>query len=245
MTARPVGAPRTACYYPAPMKPWHLRHARTIVYAAGLVTAIAVAAVSWSDAPAARDALVSARELFGLWSLATLLVTLSAGPLTAVLPWLPLRVHLLYARRATGLTAFAFAALHVLCYAAPNLRDNWRLLFRPGPLWTAGLAVGFLCFLNMAALAWTSRDAAVRHLGGRRWKRLHRTTYVLLPLLFIHALLNGADFGLFRAPDVTAQPDAGALVGFLCFAAAWLALFVLRRKRVRLSLRAQSVAPSP
>jgi len=91
--------------------------------------------------------------------------------------------------------------------------------------------LGLLALSDMIALGFTSRDAAVKKMGGRRWKRLHRTVYAALAVVLTHAVLVGADFGVNR--DVTAAPDAGALIGFLCLSAAWLILFVLRHQGVR------------
>ena len=85
----------------------------------------------------------------------------------------------------------------------------------------------------MIALGLTSRDAAVKSMGGRRWKRLHRTVYPLLAIVLLHAVFVGADFGVNRGPDVRAAPDAGALIGFLCLAAAWAVLALLRRRQWR------------
>ncbi len=215
------------------MKPWHFRRARAIVYAAAAVAAIGVALAGGWGASGWGDALVAARQLYGLWALGLLLASLIVGPLTAVLPWPPARGPLMYARRAVGVCALLFAALHVGCYlASVGLRD-WRELYTPGALWVIGLVLGTLALADMAALGATSFDAAVRRMGGRSWKRLHRTVYLLLAVVFAHALATGADFGLNRGPDVTSPPDAGAGIAFACVAAAWLALFLLRRRGVR------------
>jgi DMSO/TMAO reductase YedYZ heme-binding membrane subunit len=219
------------------MKPWHFRHARGIVYLCAAASAIAVAAVSATDSPHPGSKLVTARQLYGLWALGTLLASMLIGPLTSVLPWLPFKPSLLYSRRAVGITAIGFAALHVAAYVWTLSRRTWRELYTPGPLWVAGLILGTVALADLLALGLTSTDAAVKRMGGRRWKRLHRTTYALLPLLLLHAIAIGADFGVNRAPDVSASPDAGALIGFLCLSLSWGILFVLRRRNVRLTPR--------
>ena len=149
---------------------------------------------------------MAARQLYGLWALGLLLASLIVGPLTAVLPWPPARGPLMYARRAVGVCALLFAALHVACYLASVGRRDWRELYTPGALWVIGLILGTLALAGMAALGATSFDAAVKRMGGRSWKRLHRTVYLLLAVVFAHALATGADFGLNRGPDVTARP---------------------------------------
>jgi sulfoxide reductase heme-binding subunit YedZ len=224
------------------MKPWHLRHLRTLIYSAAFVAGVVIFAVSAWDAGSFAQAMVAARQLFGLWALALLLVSMSAGPLTSVLPWLPLKIHLMYGRRAIGVSAFALAVAHVLCYVAPVAVRNWREFFAPGVLWIAGLMLSSIAFVDMAVLALTSRDAAVKRLGGRRWKQWHRTVYALLAIVLVHAILNGSDFGLNRAPDVRGPLDAGSLIGFAIAAAAWFVLFVLRRRGVRWPMPARRAA---
>jgi len=215
------------------VKAWHFRFARVIIYIGAVVAAVVVAVVSVMDAPDAGQALVGARQLYGLWALGLMLAAMLIGPLTSVLPWFPFKVSLMYGRRAVGVCVLLFAALHVGCYLWSVARRNWRELYTPGTLWVAGLVLGLLALSDMIALGFTSRDAAVKKMGGRRWKRLHRTVYAALAVVLTHAVLVGADFGVNRGPDVTAAPDAGALIGFLCLSAASLILFVLRHQGVR------------
>jgi DMSO/TMAO reductase YedYZ heme-binding membrane subunit len=85
----------------------------------------------------------------------------------------------------------------------------------------------------MTALGVTSRDASVKSMGGRKWKRLHRTVYIALGLILLHALFVGADFGLSGGPDVMGEADFGSLIKFLSIAAGWLGLVLLRRRAWR------------
>jgi sulfoxide reductase heme-binding subunit YedZ len=212
------------------MKPWHFRWARGLIYTGALIAAVAVALAAKWDQPDLGQVLVAARQLFGLWALGFLLASMLLGPLTAIFPWLPLRPSLMYARRAVGVSALFFAHLHVAAYAGSLVRRDWHELYTPGLLWVVGLSLGALAAIDLITLAVTSRDASVKAMGGRKWKRLHRSVYVALPVILLHALFVGADFGLNHAPDVKAAPDAGALIGFLCLSAAWLTLILLRRR---------------
>jgi DMSO/TMAO reductase YedYZ heme-binding membrane subunit len=139
----------------------------------------------------------------------------------------------MYGRRAVGVSALIFALLHTTAYLWSLFLRNWREVYTPGPLWVAGLLLGAGAMSGMLALGLTSRDNAVKKMGGRKWKRLHSTVYLGLGVVLLHALFVGADFGINRAPDVKAPPDAGSGITFLCIAAAWLVLFILRRKAVR------------
>src|SRR5690348_9107934 len=108
------------------------RISRPLIYAGAAIAGIAIGAVAVSDHGRTVAALIEARELLGLWALGLLLATLIVGPLVAVLPWLPVKSHLIYARRAVGVCAFSFAVAHVLCYLPSPLSRGWRELYSPG-----------------------------------------------------------------------------------------------------------------
>jgi DMSO/TMAO reductase YedYZ heme-binding membrane subunit len=159
---------------------------------------------------------------------------MAAGPFAYVLPWMPINGHLIAGRRALGICAFASAALHAACYLVPlAAARSWSRLYQPGALWVLGLALAVPLFVGMGTLAATSSNRAVRALGPKRWKRWHRLVYVLLPVALVHAICVGADFGVNKPVDVSAEADAGCLVGMSLAAALWLALFIARRQAFR------------
>jgi DMSO/TMAO reductase YedYZ heme-binding membrane subunit len=209
-----------------------LKHRATLIVS--LVTSVAlvvVAALALQEA--SRDAAwVAARQMYGLTAFGFLMAASLIGPAAAVLAKLPAKSLLVTARRAIGVSSVALAVVHALAYLGPALARSWRELFKPGLLWSVGLALGLLALCALAALAWTSRDTEVRRLGGRRWKRLHRIVYVAVPVVFVHAALLGGDFGLNRPPD-TPEADFGSLIGFGLVVALWVSLLVLRKRRVR------------
>jgi DMSO/TMAO reductase YedYZ heme-binding membrane subunit len=213
--------------------PWHLRNIPKLAYLALLVVTLGIAISSALDSSDPAHAWIVARELYGLWALALLLAAMLAGPLIFVLPWLPFKGHLLLGRRALGISAFALAVAHVASYLGPVLTRDWHDLYYPGRLWLAGLLIGFATFADLAVLAFTSRRRAIRSLGAAKWKRWHKSVYTLLPLALLHAIFVGADFGVNKGPDVTAEADAGCLVAMLLISLAWLFLFMLRKRRIR------------
>jgi len=215
--------------------PWHLRHIRGIIYIGLVIAIISIFVVSYQGVSEGTPVNVSVREYSGLWALALLLASMLPGPLNYVFPWLPLRGHLVLGRRALGVSAFVFAVLHVISYLGPTLATNWHELYTPGKLWGSGLMLGIPLFIDMAVLAFTSRNKAVRNMGPHKWKKWHKTVYILLPLVLVHAIFLGADFGVNHGPDVKAGSDAGALVTMLILTAVWLALFLLRKYKVRLA----------
>ena len=110
-----------------------------------------------------------------------LCVVLAVTPVRVVFQLSPLA----RLRRTLGLTVFAYAVLHLLCYAWLDMGLEWvdlaqDIAKRPFIL------VGFVSWLVLLALAATSFNAAVRWLGGRRWQWLHRTVYLVAPLAILH-----------------------------------------------------------
>ena len=205
---------------------------RNITLITGVVisgTIIGIAIVSASE-PTTEAAFIAARQVYGLTAMGILLGACLIGPLTAVFPRMPLNGMLRAGRRAIGVSAFVVAIPHVACYAWPVLQKNWRDVYEPGLLWVIGLGLGLFALLVLFVLTWTSRDAAVQAMGGRRWKRLHRTVYLATPILFLHALLVGADFGI-ATPD-HAEADYGALIAFTILTAAWLMFAWLRERGI-------------
>ena len=120
----------------------------------------------------------------GLWGLRLLLASL------AVTPLLHLGLRLVRFRRALGVLGFGYIALHLLVWLTLDMALLWPqiaadLVKRPYVL------VGFAAFLLLIPLAMTSTDAALRRLGARRWRRLHRLSYVAIPLGAVHFVMIG------------------------------------------------------
>ena len=112
-------------------------------------------------------------DLFGLWSLRFLLLTLAVTPLRN---WTG-QTWLLGYRRMLGLFAFFYVSLHLATYVvldqglrlAPLVED---VLKRPF------ITIGMLAMVLMLPLAITSTRGWMKRLG-RGWKRLHRLVYAV------------------------------------------------------------------
>lgn len=135
----------------------------------------------------------------GDWTLRFLLLTLAVTPLRrlAGLPWL------LQLRRLLGLYAFFYASLHLLSYLWLDQFFDWAEIARDivkRPFITAG----FAAFTLLLPLAATSTNAMIRRLGGRRWRALHRSVYVV-------AILGVLHYGWLVKKDIT-EPAIYALV---------------------------------
>jgi len=88
-------------------------------------------------------------------------------------------------RRALGLFAFFYGALHLVTYVAFDRFLDLKsvpadVLKRPF------IAVGMMALLLMIPLALTSTAGSIRRLGGKRWQMLHRAVYASAVLGVIH-----------------------------------------------------------
>jgi len=109
----------------------------------------------------------------GDWTLRFLIFTLTITPVRRLL-----RVpELIRFRRMLGLFAFFYVCLHFLTYIGPDqsfsLRGMWQDVAK-----RRYVTVGFLGFLLLIPLAFTSTAGWIRRLGGKRWQALHRAIYV-------------------------------------------------------------------
>lgn len=137
----------------------------------------------------------------GEWGMRFMVLVLAATPL-ARLGWPRLARY----RRMLGLFAWFYATLHLLIFAQVYI--GWsaaalieELAERPYVL------VGFLAWLILVPLGVTSAHR-IRRKMGRRWKDLHRLTYLVAFLGWLHLLW------LSRS-DVRDAVVYGLLLGFL------------------------------
>jgi sulfoxide reductase heme-binding subunit YedZ len=122
-----------------------------------------------------------AMNQLGLTALILLIASLACSPLKAISGWTwPIRV-----RKTLGLAAFFYAALHVLTYVGLDQVLDWKSILSDVAE-RKFIAVGFLAFLLLIPLAVTSTSGMLKRLGFKRWKRLHRLTYVAAVLGVVH-----------------------------------------------------------
>ena len=116
----------------------------------------------------------------GRWALKFLLITLAVSPLRQ---WFGLPVLMRF-RRMLGLYAFFYACCHFTVWLAADHSFDFAGMFEDiidRPYITAG----FSALLLLIPLAVTSNQAMVKRLG-RRWKTLHKLTYVITMLAILH-----------------------------------------------------------
>jgi len=119
----------------------------------------------------------------GLWALRFLILALAVTPLRRLGV-----ANLVRYRRALGLIAFYYAALHVTVYTVLDqgldLAAIWAdIVKRPY------ITVGMLAFTLLVPLAITSNAPMIRRLGGAAWQRLHRLVYLAAAAAVLHFIM--------------------------------------------------------
>ncbi len=162
----------------------------------------------------------------GDWTLRFLLITLAVTPLRRLSRW----NRVIAFRRMLGLFAFFYGTLHLLTYVWLDKFFAWQDMLHDiakRPIITAGVSALAL----MVPLALTSTAAAIRRLGGRRWRALHRLIYASASLGVLHY------WWLVKA-DVTRPATYACILILLLLVRAWFAAErALQRSTV--ALRAQ------
>ena len=100
---------------------------------------------------------------------------LVAGLAVTPLRWAGL--NLIRFRRAIGLLAFFYVAMHLLTWVVLDMGLRWEEMAADlVKRWY--IIIGMVGFAAMVPLALTSNNGAIRRLGAAAWGRLHRLTYV-------------------------------------------------------------------
>ncbi len=181
----------------------------------GVVWAAGALPLVWVVWAAASNQLgpdpVKAIELrLGLWGLQFLLASLCITPLRRV------GLNLIRYRRALGVLAFLYIALHFLAWVVLDMGLRWDEVLRD--LWKRPyIMLGMVGLLAMLPLALTSTDRAIRRLGAARWRALHRLAYL--------AAMAGALHFVILVKGWPAEP--------LLYAAAIAGLLLLRLNGLR------------
>lgn len=117
----------------------------------------------------------------GDWAIRLLCLALAVTPLRVGLAW----PALASVRRLVGLFTAFYAFLHALAYVWLDQSwvwsDVWQdVLKRPF------ITVGMLALILLLAMVVTSPRAIAKRLGAARWRRLHRSVYVIAGLAVLH-----------------------------------------------------------
>lgn len=180
MTANSTVLPRTA--RKAPVKIPNNLWLRWGIYVAGLEPAI------WAFWLAANNQLGANpvkefEHILGLWALRFLILTLLITPLRDVF-----RLNFLPYRRALGLLAFYYVAMHFATYVILDRGLNWPEIVKDvTQRWF--IIIGFTAFIMMIPLALTSNQWSIRKLKNK-WQSLHRLIYLIALAGSLHFLMS-------------------------------------------------------
>jgi sulfoxide reductase heme-binding subunit YedZ len=116
----------------------------------------------------------------GRAAISLLFLSLAATPLHSLFGW----KEPLQRRRALGLYAFMYAAIHVVIFADLDYGLAWSLIVQT-IFQKPYILVGAAAFLMLIPLAVTSFDIWKVRLK-KNWKRLHKTVYIIAPLVVLH-----------------------------------------------------------
>jgi sulfoxide reductase heme-binding subunit YedZ len=155
---------------------------RRAIYIAGMVPAVWYFYRGVMDELGA-DPQKTLERLLGLWALRFLIAGLAITPLRRLGG-----PNLVRYRRAIGLLAFYYAALHLAVYMlldqGLDLAAIWAdIVKRPY------ITVGMLAFTVLVPLAATSNGPMIRRLGAAAWQRLHRLVYLAAAAGALHFIM--------------------------------------------------------
>lgn len=134
--------------------------------------------------PSDADPLKSTLLHLGLIACVTLATVLAFTPLRVLWPKWDVAQALNRHRRLVGVGAFAYALLHftaqLLHVYDGGFGTFWKEIQKPFQL------VGLVALVILFALTITSLNAAIRWMGGKAWKNLHRLAYLAAALAAYH-----------------------------------------------------------
>jgi sulfoxide reductase heme-binding subunit YedZ len=167
--------------------PWRDRHGRLVPIKAVVLPALllpgAVLAFWFASGSLGARPVHELILGFGLWTVRLVMLSLAVTPARAVFDW----PKLLLVRRMVGVAALGYGLTHLSLYVVDQ---NFHLGMVVSEIVRRFyLTIGFVALSGLLVLGATSTDAAVRRLGPR-WKRLHRSLYVLAVLALLHYFIQ-------------------------------------------------------
>lgn len=165
-------------------------NSRFYILAASVV--VSVLCVAWFRVTVPSDQLfyIRTQQVLGLLALVYWYIALAISPVVYILGRQRLR-HLVFMRRAIGVSAAYFALLHLGIALWGQLGGFAGLLVLPGAF-QISLVLGGVAMLALGAMALTSFDAVIRKMTFRRWKWLHRITYGAFIAVLLHVWMVGS-----------------------------------------------------
>ena len=120
----------------------------------------------------------------GDWAMRVFLLSFAVTPLVRVTgsqKWLLFR-------RLLGVWSFVYVVAHITSYVWLDMTFAWNELWQD-LLKRTYITVGMAASLAMLTLAATSWNGAVRRMGAKAWRRLHKLVYGIGPLIILHFIM--------------------------------------------------------
>ena len=127
----------------------------------------------------------------GHWTLRLLIATLAISPLRR----LPRMNWLIRVRRMLGLFTYGYGLGHGFHYLAIDIQWDW-LTLQEDLTYRRFFIAGAIALTLMTPLALTSFSAAIRWMGGRRWRLLHMLIYPAAISASIHYLWQAKGYDM-------------------------------------------------
>lgn len=167
--------------------PWRDRRGGLLKFKAAVLACMPIPGLVWACWLIAGD--LGGRPLnevthgIGSWTVRFLMLSLAITPFARILEW----PRLLTVRRMVGVTALAYASVHLTLYI---IDQKFHLLIVASEIVKRFyLTIGFVALSGLIALGMTSTDAAMRRMG-KRWKQLHRLVYPIGGLALLHFFIQ-------------------------------------------------------
>ena len=142
--------------------------------------------VIFPDPTARTDWLKFVLLHLGFMASLLLVVVLTFTPLRVLFPKWDVAQALNRHRRLVGVSAFGYGLVHYTVHLLYEGGFEFIDITLKADFSKPFLVTGMISLTLLLVLSITSLHAAVRWLGGKAWKNLHRLTYVVAGLVFYH-----------------------------------------------------------
>lgn len=166
-----------------------MQFAKVVVFASSLMPA-AMLAWDWAAGRTGADPAFYLMRGTGLCALIFLLLSLAVTPLRRITG----KNYWSLFRRMLGLYAFFYACLHLLYYVVKLKGGDLGAIYEDVAK-RKFIMLGMTAVLSMVPLAATSTVWAIRKMGAKRWKLLHKLVYVSAAAAAIHYGLSSKLLG--------------------------------------------------
>ena len=169
-----------------------LKKARKITYGIAVLLLLITLVINYNFSTGVLD-YFGVANANGYLAFTFLSLALAVASVMKLWPKFALNSSLFLARRAIGVSAFGFAAVHGLLLFVYAFGASVANVLLADNATGGGLILGSISLFFLFILTCTSTDWAQRTLG-KLWYKLHMLTYLAYVLVFAHAIKIGVDF---------------------------------------------------